>query len=129
MNYFLGYDNSHPMLIGGQNHGRKMRVQAEWYHLVVPLKRDLTCRLNEMPIRFDDPQFITMMRTERYRQEWFLAEGRKFRLFIHEQLPTHGALMLLLSLAGEQPDMAKRIQHLEEENRVLKKMLGIVVGG
>ena len=67
------------------------------------------------------------MKVERYRQEWLVADGRKFRLFIHESLPTHAALMLMMSMTGEHPDLVKRIAELEAENRVLKRMLAYAV--
>jgi hypothetical protein len=125
MNYFLSYNNAEPLFVGGHAHGTKRRVPEAWgRYIQVPLPR-------EYPPRFyrsgdiGDPFF----KTEMYRQEWFLAAGRRFRLMIHESLPTHAALMLMMSTVGEHPDLVKRVRELEEENRALKSLLKHVRAG
>ena len=118
MIFFLAYDNSYPLFVGGKNHGKKCHVQKEYRRFLRPVYAEPVFRFSR-DLGFESAG----CETEEYREEWFMADDRRFRIFIHVSLPVHAALMLMLSMTGEHPDLVKRIKELEDENRALKKML------
>ena len=123
MNYFLHYDNSAPLFVGGCWHGRRDRYVPDGSRFLevveprpVPSFRDV------------EKGIYSSVKTQLYRERWFVADGRRFRLMVHEVLTDSAALMLMMSTVGEHPDLVKRVQELEAENRALKRLLREVVG-
>lgn len=118
MNYFLGYDNSTPLFIGGKSHGTKRRVPKEWGQYVqVPIDLDLV-DLYRSRASFGLKE--VRRTTETYRREIFIVEDRRFEIMMHESLPAHAGFMLMLSTVGAHPDLVKRVANLEWENQCLK---------
>lgn len=125
MNFLATYNNSYPLFIGGHFNGKNEPVPLDyrWWQMAVPVQ------LNFSPARWRDLYVEDNHRIETYRQEWFTADGRNFRLMIHEKLPNHAGLMLMMSMCGEHPDLLARIKELETENAMLKGILKHIAHG
>lgn len=108
MNYFLHYNNAVPLFIGGHSHGQKFPVEDHY-------------RFYRLPVPSDSPRFSLSVET--YRREIFVADGRRFHIFVHEPLTPSAALMLMFGTVAESSQLNRRIQELERENAILKEML------
>jgi len=127
MNYFLHYNNSEPLFVGGRIHGQNHRVPLAyeaWKVATLP-KIDYKYRSDSLALT-PSPAEPPHIQTELYRQQWICSNGRDFRIFVHEYLTPDAAFMLLLSTCGADPELRRRIAELEAENRTLKSLIAML---
>jgi len=124
-NYFLAYDNSVPVFIGGPQHGKRdVAVPANYrsFRIAEPPPRDY------LDGRNIDNQGQLSIGIHQYWERWLVCDdGREFRMMVHDALPVSAAIMLLFSSfvdgAGEIARLTAENFRLKQENAMLRREL------
>jgi len=124
MNYFLHYDNSNPLFIGGMHHGQKHRVPLKEKHWRLYQRPEVDWGMTLS--RFAQFGPSEAVQAWNYVALRCIANGREFRLFAHESLDADSAFMLLMSTCAANLGLLKRIKELEDENRTLKNLIALM---